>query len=690
MKAFIPLIIAVFCSFFQEAFSQDKARYTVNGYVRDKETGEALPGASIYLKETTEGTTSNNYGFYSLTAPAGSYILVFSYLGYAIVETPLVLKKNQTVTIELQAEAILTQTIEISDERKGENLENTEIGQIELRVEDAKKLPVIFGEVDVLKTIQLLPGVKGAGEGNAGFYVRGGGPDQNLILLDNAVVYNPSHLFGFFSVFNSDAIRTVNLIKGGMPANYGGRLSSVLDIAMKEGNMKKFHGDGGVGLIASRLTLQGPIKKDKASFLVAARRTYFDVLVRPFIKEGSRLFGNSYYFLDLNAKINWRVGKNDRIFVSGYYGEDVFNFKSPTSDLRIDIPWGNGIGSIRWTHTFGSRVFLNVTGTFTDYKFETGADNEDFSFRLFSGIRDYGIKADMDWLPNTNHSFKFGADYVFHEFTPSTASARFGESLIEPQKPQKYYAHDAAVYALDEFNLGSRVKVNAGLRFSYFQHTGPFDRYLKDGNGNSVDTISYKQFERVSDYARVEPRLSMRIKITERFAIKLAFTQNYQNLHLANLATVSLPTDIWLPSTEIIPPQKATQYNIGFFRNFFDNMLETSIEAYYKDMTNLVEYRDNSSLTDVVNDNPDNIMAIGNGRSFGMELFVKKRFGKITGWIGYTLAWTQRLDFNKNEVSYDGDFFYPRYDRRHDLAFTLTWDVHKRWTPLYNLCLQHR
>lgn len=660
---------------------------TISGYARDKETGETLIGASVYLKETLQGTTANNYGFFSLTVKPGNYTLVCSYLGFQNIEIPLALLKDTTVNFQMQTSAITTTEFVVTDQRSRQNTESTQMGKVELKIEEIKKVPALFGEVDILKTIQLLPGVKSSGEGNSGFYVRGGGPDQNLIMLDNTVVYNASHLFGFFSVFNSDAIKNVNLIKGGMPANYGGRLSSVLDISMKDGNMKKFHGEGGIGIISTRLTFEGPIVKDKLSFVVSGRRTYADLFIPLFVQDENAR-GNSYYFYDINAKLNWQIGPKDKLTISGYFGRDVFNFKSPSSDLRISIPWGNAIATARYSHQFGKKVFMSTTFGFSDYNFETSAGSTDFDFTLKSGIRDFTLKSEVDWLPNVNHSLKFGAEYTFHTFTPSTASARIGDSTSIAPTVQQYYSHDFSMYALDEFNIGSRVRINAGLRFTYYQHFGPFDRYVKDEFDEIIDTLHYGTMENIQDYARPEPRLSIRVKVTENISLKAAYSLNYQNMHLANLATVSLPTDIWLPSTSIIQPQQAQQWSLGYFHNFFDNKLETSVETYYKDMRNLVEYKDNTSFTQIINDNPDNILAFGNGRSWGVELFVRggvdfklgKWQSRISGWVGYTLSWTQRYGFDKNLIQYDGEFFYPRYDRRHDVSVTFAWDIGKRFT----------
>lgn len=679
--SFKPTWIFLFfflCAF--QAFAQKNAKATLSGYIRDASSGEALLGATVIVKNTTTGAVANNFGFYSLTLDKGTYVIECKYIGFNSQIDTIKLQSDISRNFELGTTVITTQEYTVTDDLSKQNTESTRMSTIELKMEEVRKMPVIFGEVDVLKTIQLLPGVAGAAEGTSGFYVRGGGPDQNLILLDNATVYNASHLFGFFSVFNSDAIRNVELIKGGMPARYGGRLSSVLDISMKEGNMREWHGQGGIGLIASRMSVEGPIVKDKLSVLASARRTYIDVLLMPFSGEGSDLEGNSYFFYDLNAKLQWKIGEKDRLYLSGYYGEDVFAFQSPSGDLGIDIPWGNGIASLRWNHQFSSKLFLNTTATFSDYSFRTAAEDEDFSFELRSGIRDYSLKTDFSWIPNPNHTLRFGTEMIFHEFTPSTAQATLEDNAIGVPSAQTLYAHDWMLYAEDDWDISTRWKLNYGFRLSYFQHTGPFDRFVKGPDGLNSDTISYGTFDNIQDYYRAEPRLALRFRINENSSLKGAFTVNYQNLHLANLATVSLPTDIWLPSTEIIPPQESMQWNVGYFRNFLNDKIETSVELYYKHMNNLIEYRDNSSFGDIVNDNPDNILSIGKGRSWGMELFIKKSVGRLTGWIGYTLAWTQRFDFPKDEVSYDGDFFYPRYDRRHDVSITATYEISDKWT----------
>ena len=536
-----------------------------------------------------------------------------------------------------------------------------------------------MGEVDVLKTIQLLPGVKSAGEGNSGFYVRGGGPDQNLILLDEAVVYNASHLFGFFSVFNSDAIKNIALTKGGMPAQYGGRLASVLDISMKEGNNKEFHGDGGIGYIASRLTLEGPIVKNKSSFIISGRRTFIDLFLRePFIDKNSNFAGNSYYFYDVNAKLNYTLSQKDRLFASGYFGRDVFNFKSSQTGFKVRIPWGNATTSLRWNHLYSDKLFMNTSLIFTDYKFEFGAVQQQFDFRIFSGIRDYAAKVDFNWFPSILHNVKFGVNYTYHRFTPTNVSAKAGDVVFDLGKITRFYAHDVALYANDEWDITEKLRVNAGFRATMFEHVGPFTRYVQDPSfpGKFTDTIEYSTGEKVKMYTHIEPRISMRYELNSSSSIKASYTQNYQYIHLASFGSVSLPTDIWVPSTDLVKPQFGTQYSVGYFKNLKENVFETSVELYYKTMKNQIDYREGSTPDQDVKNNPDNNFVFGEGESYGAEFFVKKAKGKVTGWIGYTLSYTNKKFPDLN----NGNSFPAKYDRRHDASFVMTYEFSKKWT----------
>ena len=642
-------------------------RFTISGYVQEEKSGENLIGVSIYDKISKKGTTSNQYGFYSITLEKGTYKIVYSFIGLNTITKNLILDKNIRLNISLSEKSILADEVVISSERQDKNIESSDMGQAKLKVENIKQLPVILGEVDVLKSAQLLPGIQSGGEGNSGLYVRGGGPDQNLILLDEAVVYNAAHLFGFFSVFNADAIKDINIIKGGMPAEYGGRLSSVLDISMKDGNNKKYEADGGIGLLSSRLTLQGPIQKNKSSFIVSGRRTYVDVLSKPFMKEDNAFNGSGYYFYDLTTKINYRISDKDRIFLSGYFGRDVFSFKNSDSGIGIEIPWGNATTSLRWNHLFNDKLFLNTSIIFSDYRFEFNINQSDFELKIFSGINDWNTKVDFLYQPNQRHTIKFGSNYTYHEFTPGNASGKSGDVVFEPDEIFKQYSNEGAIYLSDNFDLTDNLKIHAGLRYSSFQHSGyiSFRDYLK----NEIEANN-------DNYRHLEPRLSFRYKLNSTSSLKGAYTQNYQYIHLASTASVSLPTDLWVPSSAGIEPKFADQYAIGYFKNLKDNVYETSIEAYYKEMTNLIEYKEGVLPEDNTNSSSDDAFVFGNGDSYGVELLIKKNKGKTTGWIGYTLSKTTRYF---DEIN-NGIAFPAKYDRRHDLSITATHKLSEKWT----------
>ncbi|MCG9910969.1 MAG: TonB-dependent receptor [Flavobacteriales bacterium] len=650
-------------------------KFTVSGYVKDAANGEGLPGANVFVKENLTGVTTNTYGFYSLTLPAGNYTLVSSFISFKSFSQSIELNKNITLNIELQKADQDIKEVIISDDKSREKIESSQMSSITLTIEEIKKLPAFMGEVDILKTITLLPGVQSSGEGNTGFYVRGGGPDQNLILLDGAPVYNASHLFGFFSVFNGDAIKSVELIKGGMPAQYGGRLSSVLDISMKEGNNKKYEVDGGLGLIASRLTVQGPIVKNKVSFIVSGRRTYADLLVKPFTRKGSPLRNSGYYFYDVNAKINWIVGPKDRIFLSGYFGRDKFSFRNQEGSFNAGIAWGNATATLRWNHLFSSKLFSNVTLIFTDYNFGFDGSQSEFNFRLGTGVRDYGVKMDINYYPTPKHTVRIGAEYTNHRYTPSNITFAGSIGDILPPEPIRMHTNEAAIYIGDDWEINKIFRINAGVRASYFAFTGPFTRYEKNENGQTVDTTVYNPWQKIADYFRAEPRFSFRAKAHENIAIKASYTQNYQYTQLVSRATVSLPLDVWLPSTDLTKPQFSQQVAVGYFHNFLNGMVEASVEGYYKDMRNLVEFADGSDPAQAINDNIDHTLVQGRGESYGMELFVKKAKGKWQGWVGYTLAWTNRIFPELN----NGNIFPAKYDRRHDLSIVATYDLNYRW-----------
>jgi hypothetical protein len=666
-------VIFIFISFSISVTAQKKV--TISGYLKDVSSGEDLIGASIFIKETMKGTTANTYGFFSFSLNPGEYTLVASYVGFDTYEQKINLTEDIRININLNPTAIQMTDVIVTGE-KSTNTESTEMGRATIDMDKVKSLPAFMGEADPMKTIQLLPGVLAAGEGNSGFYVRGGGPDQNLILLDEAVVYNASHLFGFFSVFNADAVKNIELYKGTMPSNFGGRLASVVDVTMKDGNNQKFEVDGGVGLIASRLTVQGPIKKNKASFLVSGRRTYIDVVARPFIKESSPFKGTGYYFYDLNAKLNYKFSDKDRVYLSGYLGKDKFYFKDSDAGFEAEIPWGNATATARWNHLYSDKLFSNLSLIYSKYDFSFGAIQDQFEFKLFSGIQDYNAKLDYHWFPANRHKVKFGANYVYHTFIPSNATARSGEVTFNTGDIVKLFGHEGAVYFSDDFDVTEKFRLNVGARYSGFAHVGPFTRYLKDPTtGQNSDTIVYNRGDVVKFYHGIEPRMSMRYAINKTSSVKAAYTHNLQYIHLASLSTVSLPTDVWVPVTDRTKPQIGDQYSVGYFKNLKQDMYEASVEVYYKTMKNQVEYREGAQPDDDVLDNIDNNFVFGKGWSYGAEFFLKKRYGDFNGWIGYTLAWTKRQfdDINLGEV------FYAKFDRRNDVSVALTYN-YKKWT----------
>lgn len=659
-------------SFFIVSIVCAQEKVTLNGYLKDSLTGETLIGANILVTGEGRGVQGNQYGFYSITLNKGVYKLLVSFIGYQSKELSIDLQKDMQQNILLSPSAAVINNVTVIGRRRDNNVKTAQMGKIELSVNTAKALPALLGEVDVLKTLQLLPGVRNAGEGNAGFYVRGGGPDQNLILLDDAVVYNTGHLFGFFSIFNADAIKNVTLIKGGMPAQYGGRLSSVVDVAMKEGNNNKTQIDAGIGLIASRFSIQGPLKKSKASYMLSARRTYVDLLTKPFIKKDNEFYGSGYYFYDLNAKMNYRFSEKDILYLSGYFGRDQFNFNNNKRSFAIDIPWGNSTATLRWNHIFNKKLFANTTAVYNDYKFQLTGRQNDFNINLSSGIRDLNLKTDFDYYPSPEHKLKFGAQYTFHTFLPNVLSGNQDTVVFEPNNATKKFANEYALYLQDDWELSNKLKLNLGIRYSVFQQVGRYTFYERDANGNKLDSTVYKSGQTVKAYGGLEPRATLRYAFNELSSFKAAVTRNIQYIHLVTNAGTTLPTDLWVPSTIRVQPQTGWQYALGYFRNFNNGMFETSVELYYKTMNNQIEYKEGytPSLKD-----PEEEFVFGKGWSYGAELFINKVKGRLTGWIGYTLSWTWRRFPHLN----DGLKYPSRYDRRHDMSVVGTYEVSKKW-----------
>lgn len=668
------LILFLILIFFQ--VSAQKA--TLSGIVKDAANGETLQGAYAALLDSTgtteiRGAVTNAAGFFSLTVPQGIYQFKIFFLGYRDHLETILLNENQKRTFDLAPAVITTDEVVVSAQKADQNVTTVEVGKMNLKIETIKTLPTLFGEADVLKSLQLLPGVQSGGEGNTGFYVRGGAADQNLILLDEATIYNAGHLFGFFSVFNADAVKNVDITKSGMPAYYGGRLASILDVSQKEGNMKKYELDAGIGAIFSRATVQGPIKKDRCSFILSARRTYIDVLIQPFLKKSSPLKGTRFYFYDLNGKINIILNDKHRLYLGGYYGSDVYGFKSTSGNVFAQMSWANGIGSLRWNYIVSPQLFLNTSATFSDYQFGTKLGMDVYEFQLKSGIRDYGLKSELTYLPPIPHTVKFGVHYIFHTVFPNTYDVEAGSSTeLSFPKSDPYYAHDLSIYANDEFDVVKWLRFNVGVRYTHFEHVGKFKRYILDEFGNNVGTIEYGRGERIKQYNHVEPRVSARFLIDSNTSIKASYTLNYQYIHQVAMASISLPTDVWMPCTDLIKPQQGQQTSLGVYRNFYHNMFETSIDFYYKDMKNLVEYQDGLNMTALAI-NPDQMYTFGNGWSYGMEIFVKKATGKFTGFVGYTLSYTKRKFAELN----GGKPFYAKYDRRHDVSINLSYEILK-------------
>lgn len=658
---------------FSQNITADKAgRFSLNGYVRDSLSGETIIGATITVNGQPKGVASNQFGFYSITLDEGNYTITASHISYVAKPFTVQLSSSQSYNFDLVPKSSANTEVVVYSKRRDANVKNAQMGKIDLSMNQIKNVPAFMGEVDPLKVIQLLPGVRNAGEGNAGFYVRGGGPDQNLILLDDAVVYNTGHLFGFFSIFNGDAIKNVSLIKGGMPAQYGGRLSSVLDVTMKDGNINKFQTEGGIGLIASRFSVQGPIKKDKASFIISARRTYIDALAKPFIKKSSDFYGSGYYFYDLNAKINYRFSEKDRLFISGYFGRDVFDFVNAKRSFKTNIPWGNRTATVRWNHVFNRRLFANTTLLYNDYKFKFAAQQESLEIGLSSGIRDYSLKTDFDYYPLPNHKLKFGGLLTYHKFIPNVASGRQDSVIFTPNNETEKYAAEAALYIQDDWEIGEKWKINYGVRWSSFTQIGPYKKFTRDINGNKLDSTVYKSFAPVKTYGGFEPRVTVRYAINDETSIKASVTRNLQYIHLVSNSGTTLPTDLWVPSTYIVKPQISWLYAAGLFKNFNDNTWETSLEVYYKDMQNQVEYQEGytPSLKD-----PEEEFVFGKGWSYGSELLLNKVKGRFTGWIGYTLSWTWRKFPQLN----DGEKYPAKFDRRHDLSVVGNYELNKKW-----------
>jgi hypothetical protein len=647
------------------SYAQQK-KYTISGTVKEKSSGETLIGAIVKIKDAG-GTVTNEYGFFSITIPEGEYDLSVSYLGYDVYTLPVSLHQNITQNIVMAEKGTQLGEVVITSVREDANVTRNQMGVVKMDVKTANKLPVIMGEKDILKTMQLMPGISSAGDGNSGFYVRGGGPDQNLILLDEAPVYNASHLLGFFSTFNSDAIKDVTVYKGTIPAEFGGRLASVLDIQMNEGNNQDYHVSGGIGLISSKLNVEGPIQKGKSSFLISGRRTYADMFLK--LSGDESLEKSKLYFYDLNAKMNYTINDKNRIFISGYFGKDVLGF----NDI-FGFDWGNTTATLRWNHIVNSRLFSNTSLIYSNYNYNIGITSAGFDFDIKSKIQDFNLKQEFSYYASTSHTIKFGLNSIHHTIEPGNIVARSTESQVNNTNVESRYAWENAVFASDEWKITDKLNLNYGVRVSSFSLLGKGTFYQYDGDGNTVDSSMYNSGEFVKTYVTPEPRISLNYLLNETSSIKAGFSQTAQYLHLMSNSSTGNPTDLWIPSSQIVKPQIASQYSLGYYKNLDENKYELSAEVYYKDMQNQIDYRNGAQLN--VNTKIESELLFGVGRAYGVELFFKKKYGRFNGWVGYTLSRTER----KIDGINNGDWYASRYDRTHDISIVGMYDLSKRWT----------
>ncbi|MCD6659945.1 MAG: TonB-dependent receptor [Lentimicrobium sp.] len=661
MQKLLTLALLLLMMQSNSVYAQQKS--VISGYVRETGSRELLPGVNIYVPELKTGTVTNNYGFYSLSLPSGTHRITYSFVGYQPVVKDIIVNKNLNIDIELTS-SILLEDIVISAEKAERVSESNRMSTISMPVSQIRYVPALLGEKDVFKVLQLMPGVQKGSEGSSGLYVRGGGPDQNLIILDDAPVYNAFHLFGFFSIFNGDALKSVELTKGGFPARYGGRLSSVVEMTMKDGNKQKFAGEAGIGLISSRLLIEGPIKKDTSSFIVSARRTYIDILTRPFMPEDAN---GGYYFYDLNAKINYDLNRRHKLYLSGYFGRDKFQFIDRYSydnnyyKNKGGLFWQNATGTLRWNHQVSNKIFTNTSLIYSSYDLRIFNEEKDkygtYSLKYNSGIRDIALKYDLEYHVSGKYLFRAGMSTTNHLFTPTAVVEKDSQTLYDFKNKITYNSQESGLYAENHININNKFQANAGLRFVHF-------------------------IANEKSYYFLEPRLSMNYLIKEGLSAKAAFATMNQSIHLLSNTGIGLPTDLWVPSTDRIRPQNSKQISAGLAQDLPEKNLIITLEGYYKWSKNNLGYKPGASF--LLLDDPtdaqsftwqDNVTA-GEGKSYGVELLVQKKTGKLSGWIGYTLSWT-KLRFD--EINF-GEYFWARYDRRHDISVVAIYKLRENIT----------
>ncbi|WP_313004292.1 TonB-dependent receptor [Chryseobacterium gleum] len=640
--------------------------YSVSGTVKDKKNGELLIGVSVKVSEDPAiNVVANEYGFYSLSLPEGNYTLIISNPGYKDFEQQIKVDQNIKLDLPLIPQETETKAIDevvVTAIKKDKNLTSAQMGAETLNIKSIEKLPVLFGEKDVMKTIQLLPGIKSNGEGSSGFSVRGGATDQNLILLDEAPVYNASHLLGFFSTFNSDALKDASIIKGNSPAQYGGRLSSVLDVKMKDGNNKDYNVNGGIGLISSRLSVEGPIQKEKSSFIVSGRRTYADL----FLKTSKDYKDNKLYFYDLNLKANYQINENNRIYLSGYFGRDVLGLGD-----TFNTDWGNTTATLRWNSIISSKLFSNTSFIYSNYDYKISLKNDDTVFDLNSKIRDWNLKQDFTWFAGNKHSVKFGLQSIYHTLTPSSASGTTVSSFTRNPR----YSWENAVYINDDYKATEKLTINYGARLSMFSVLGG-DTFNTYENGMLTDSKFLEKGKFGKTYVNLEPRISANYRINEVSSVKGGYSRNTQNLHLLSNSNSGNPTDQWIGSSYTVKPEIADQISLGYSRNFNNNNYELNAEVYYKDMKNQIDFKNGAQIGFDTGADVESELLFGKGRAYGLELIAKKKSGKLTGWISYTLSKTERKinGINNNE------WYNARMDKTHDLSIVATYQLNPKWS----------
>ncbi len=642
----------------------EERKFTVSGHITDNSSGEDLIGATIYVRELKTGTSANVYGFYSITLPQGEYHLVYSFVGFALREATVTLDKDTKLDMQLEGDSKELGEVVVTAERKDMNVSKAEMSTTRLSMLAIQRIPVLMGETDIIKAIQLLPGVQSTSEGSSGFSVRGGSYDQNLILLDEATVYNASHLMGFFSVFNNDAIKDVKLYKGDIPANYGGRLSSLLDIRSKDGNNQRFAATGGIGTIASRLTLEGPVFSDKATFIVSGRRTYADMFLKLSNDEDMR--NSTLYFYDMNAKLNYRINANNRVFVAGYFGRDKFGGKT------MGMGYGNQTFTARWNHTFTPRLFSNFTvvGGFYDYQMKSTEGQTGFTWT--SKMQNYGLKSDFSWFPSPSNSAKFGYHVTYHRFVPQDISGA-ENSIIKPSVNPREYALEHALYVSNETTIGEQLTVKYGLRYVLFQNIGNGEalNYLSDYS--VAESKIYRKGEFYYNQQRLEPRLGAVYRLNSLHSVKGSYSRTSQFIQLASNSAAGTPLDVWFQASQNVRPQICDQFVLGYFRNFANDMYEASVEVYYKNMQDVVDFKDHADL--LLSDDLEQEIRFGKGESYGAEFMLRKNSGRLTGWVSYTYSASRRLVDDVN----NGGWYRSPFDKPNNISVVANYELSRKW-----------